>query len=328
MKELLLLLSSYPFNPAEKEQLRDLLSKVQDWHKLVELINTHGITALAAHNINASGSRELVPEKTLMILDDGLRQNILRNTWLTQRWKEVNDILSSAGIKHVLLKGMALEYTVYGAQGLRQMNDNDILVRKDEALNAWNLLQEHGFKPETIKSSLHRKIISEIGKHLPGLTKDNYTIEIHLRLFKDQAANEQLSEVFDTSTEILIDGIKGSIPEKNIHLAFLYEHLSEHLQAGEAQLRLFTDMELLRPGSAPEIPEGFIENPKRPEVSDHVKNAYRNEFRSIPGGHRLRYLIGDLFPSIEWMKKRHGCGAFRAILFYPRRIGKILWLMS
>ncbi len=121
----------------------------------------------------------------MKVLDNGRMKSMIRNTWLAERWRKVNKILTAAGIKHVLLKGMALENTVYGAKGLRQMTDCDILVKKADALKAWLLLQENGFIPDIIKSPLHRKIIADIGKHLPTLRKDDYAVEIHHRLFRE-----------------------------------------------------------------------------------------------------------------------------------------------
>lgn len=103
-------------------------------------------------------------------------QSMIRNTWLAGRWKEVNTILSEAGIRNLLLKGMALEHTVYGSSRLRQMNDVDILVKKDEIMKAWLLLQSHGFISDMIKSPLHASIITEIGKHMPTLRKDGFQL--------------------------------------------------------------------------------------------------------------------------------------------------------
>ena len=183
MRELLLLLCRYPFDEKDRETLAGLISGVKDWHKLVELINAHGIIALAAYNIKEAGLVMEVPEEAMAVLENGYLQSVVRNTWLTERWKEVNTILSNAGLKHVLLKGMVLEHTLYGSKGLRQMTDNDILVKREDALKAWNLLQQEGFFHEVIKSSFHKKILVDIGQHLPTLYKEQYAIEIHTRLF-------------------------------------------------------------------------------------------------------------------------------------------------
>ncbi len=186
MKDLLLLLCQYPFKEHNLDLLSKLLDKVEDWHKLVELINAHGIIALAAYNIKESGLERNVPKDSMAILENGLMKSIVRNTWLTERWKEVNDLLCEANIKHILLKGMALEHTLYGSRGLRQMNDNDILIKPGESVRAWELLQRNGFMPEPVKSPLFKKIILNFGQHLPALYKNGYALEIHSTLFDRQ----------------------------------------------------------------------------------------------------------------------------------------------
>ncbi len=92
MKDLLLLLCRYPFNQQDRDLLSKLIGEVEDWPKLVELINAHGIIALAAYNIKESGLEKNVPQDSMAILENGLMKSIVRNTWLTERWKEVNTI--------------------------------------------------------------------------------------------------------------------------------------------------------------------------------------------------------------------------------------------
>jgi len=116
MKDLLLLLCLYPFEKKNRENLSKLIREVSDWNKTAELINAHGIIALAAYNIKEAGLENEIPAEAMAILENGLRQSVVRNIWLTKRWKEVNAILENAGIKHILLKGMALEHTIYDAR--------------------------------------------------------------------------------------------------------------------------------------------------------------------------------------------------------------------
>jgi hypothetical protein len=328
MKDLLFYLCHYPFDPATGNQLKELLIRVEEWDKTVSLINEHGIIALAAYNIKEAGLSEMVPQRTMVLLEDGRRHNMVRNAWLAERWKEVNNILSDSGIKHVLLKGMALEYAVYGGQGLRQMNDTDILVKREEALKAWYLLQKHGFHSEMIKSPIYKKILTDIGKHLPSLTKDGYSVEIHHRLFNEADKNKTLDNAIDNAVEIKVEGITAYILQNEIHLDYLKKHLQQHMLSGDFQLRLSADMELLKPGSAPAIPDSFFVKPKQLPGLKQRKNVYRILFFSVPHRHRLRYLAGDIFPSVRWLKKRHNCSSFAAIFYYPRRIAKVLWLIG
>ena len=326
LKDLLLLLCRYPFDKENCEELAGLVAKVRNWHRLTGLINAHGIIALAAYNIKEAGLEKEIPADAMKLIMNGLHQSLIRNTWLTTHWKRVNVILSDAGIKHLLLKGMALEHTVYGSRGLRQMSDNDILVKSDDVMRAWLILQEHGFVSDMIKSPLHRKIITGIGKHMPTLRKDGFAFEIHHRLFDEPGRNRILDDAIDNANEIMIEGMKAFILKDDIHLEYLKKHCDYHISTGDFQLRLWADMELMSPGSGPQLTEELITEPGRKRKGQN-KEVYRSHFRAIPRGSRFRYLAGDIFPSITWMKRRHGCRVVKAILMYPGRIGKLLWLL-
>ncbi len=199
-EKLLLSLCRLDFSEEQKSEIRNLVKEVTDWDHFVSMSNNHGLIALTAYNIREIGLADLIPEGAMKILDSGRMKSMIRNAWLLSRWKQVNKILSAAGIKHILLKGMALEHTVYGAKGLRQMTDNDILLKKEDAVKAWHLLQENGFVSDMIKSNLHKKIIAEIGKHLPTLRKDDYPIEIHHKLFPESEKNKKLDEAIENAS--------------------------------------------------------------------------------------------------------------------------------
>ena len=327
LKELLLLLCRYPFREEDKDTIERLVGEVRDWRWLVELINAHGIIALAAYNIKEAGLESRIPSDAMTILDNGWKQSLIRNTWQLSQWKKVGAILSGAGIKHLLLKGMALEHTIYGSKGLRQMSDTDILVRKEDVMKSWLILQEHGFEPDTIKSPLHRKIKTHIGKHMPTLRKDGYAVEIHHRLFSEAVRNEKLDEAIENAVEINIEGTKAFTLPDDIHLDYLKKHYDYHNLTDDFQLRLFVDLWLLNPDAAPHLTEEMITK-KGGKSSGQQREIYREHFFSIPPRYRIRYLAGDTFPSVEWMKRRHGCGALKALIYYPRRMGKLLWLFK
>jgi hypothetical protein len=327
-EKLLISLCRLEFTGEQKKEIGMLMKEIKDWDHFVRLVNDHGIIALAAYNIREAGLADIVPKEAMKVLDNGRTQSMIRNTWLVHKWKEVNIILSEAGIKHVLLKGMALEHTVYGSRGLRQMNDADILVKKGDVMKAWLLLQEHGFESDMIKSPFHEKIIAEMGKHMPTLRKNDYPIEIHYRLFYDHEKNEKLNDAVDNAVAIDLEGTRAYILNDDLHLDYLKEHLHYHLASGDSQLRLFLDVELIKPDSAPPIPDGFLINPNDSVKLKQRKNAYRIHFFSLPRNIRFRYLVGDFFPSVKWMKKRHGCGCVKTLLYYPQRMGKLIWLLK
>ena len=328
MRDLLLLLCRYPYDETNRETLSKLISEVQDWTKTVELINTHGIIALASYNIKEAGLEKQIPEDAMAILENGHMQSVVHNAWLTERWKEMNTILCDAGIKHVLLKGMALEHTLYESKGLRQMNDNDILIKRDDALKAWYLLQKNGFSPELIKSPLHKKIMMDIGKHLPCLFKNGYSIEIHHKLFNENLSTD-ISDVdpIENAIEIYIGDIKAWILSKEIQLKYLINHFERHAKEGSVQLRQYTDIILLDNTNKLLMPDAFISDPMQAVKTKFRKAAYKVNLGSIPKNQRFRYLLGDIFPSIKWMKERYRCNGVKAIFYYPHRIEKLMWLI-
>ena len=329
MRDLLLLLCRYPFEESNRKALSGLLGEVQDWHKLVELINAHGIIALAAYNIKAAGLEAKIPAEPLAIIENGYLQSVVRNTWLTEHWKEVNEILSEAGFKHVLLKGMALEHTIYGSKGLRQMNDNDILLKREDCLKAWYLLQQKGFSHGPIKSALHKKILLDIGKHLPELYKNGYAVEIHHNLFdSENETHKDNIDPVDSSVEINIGGTKAWILSDEMQMKHLISHFERHALEGSVQIRQYADIILLDKTTSVVMPDKFIADPHQTENKVYRKAAYRKSYEAVPGKYRLRYLTGDIFPSITWMKERYKCIGLKAFLYYPLRIGKLMWLID
>ena len=328
MKEILLLLCQFPFNEENRDALAKRLREVTDWNKLIDLINMHGITALAAYNIKEAGLANEIPESAWAILENGLRKNVVRNIWLKERWKEINQILCNAEIKHILLKGMALEYSVYGAMGLRQMSDNDILIKPQDAERAWQLLQQSGLMAKTVKSPLYINILPYIGKHFPVLIKDGYAVEIHTRLFDEEIDGDlNYDKLFEEAIEITVDNNQTFILPEQIHLKYLKSHFAKHVIAGECQLRSYADLLILDKEMDYDFPDRFVPNPFQSDIRTFQKAAYKSNVYSVPAKYRLRFIMGDIFPSREWMKERYGCNGLKIFFYYPVRIGKLFWLL-
>ena len=329
MRELLLLLCRYPYDPSNRDTLSRLLREIDDWHFMVNLINAHGIIALAAYNIKEARLESEIPLDAMAFLENGYMQSVVRNAWLTERWKEVNQILNDAGIKHILLKGMALEHTIYGSKGLRQMNDNDILIKPEDSRKAWYLLQQNGFTMKPLKSCLFKKIMFDIGYHLPALYKKGYAIEIHEKLFENESVDDKsYLDPFKDVDKISIDEIQAFIPAKNIHLRYLTKHFEHHKLVGNCQLRLYNDIILIEGSIKNVFPDRFFLNPIQEYNPEFRKVLYKQTLHSVTPKYRLRFILGDLFPSVTWIKERYKCSTIRALLKYPIRILKLSWLVT
>lgn len=296
------------------------MKQAGDWDLMVKIINDHGITALAAYNIMQAGLQNEVPQKALDFLKNGQLKSLTRNAWLKERWKEVNAILTGSGIRHVLLKGMALEYTIYGSHGLRQMTDNDILVSETSAERAWELLLNKGFATPPLKSPLFRKIMAQTGKHYPTLSRDDYMVDLHVRISGKTFHEDELDNI---TRKINIDGKDAYVLRDDIHLKFLVDHFNSHAINGDCQYRLYRDILLLDPSTTVTFPQEFVTEPKQGHKPQYRNAAYKSGIKSVHPGYRLRYLTGDIFPSITWMKYRYKCGVAGALVRYPARLLKL-----
>jgi hypothetical protein len=75
------------------------------------------------------------------------------------------------------------------------------------------------------------------------------------------------------------------------------------------------------------FPDDFIKDPSKINKTKFLKKGYRATVRSIPVKKRWLFVVGDVFPSMKWMKNRYKCNAFKAVFYYPIRIGKLLWMI-
>lgn len=380
-EEILLIgLCRLEFSSEHTEKLKIHISGTTDWKYFADLANAHGVGALAYHNLEKLGFIRYVPEETAKFLYDTLMLSLARNTSHMSEMKKVLNLLNNAGIKTVLLKGLALEMSVYGNKGLRQMTDVDVLISRENCIKGWELLIADGFESLPVKSFFHNLIITQTGKHLPSLLKNGFSIEIHHELF-GAGKNTLTKMLYEDTFETEINGERTYIPKAQLFFLYLVKHLHYHEMNNESQLRLYTDLVVLSdrfrdeilnkdlPGLAdqagmseiiarkleilqdfweisfPGFIDDFIEkwhnsssaeefvsflkSPKN-NPSPHKALPYRNTLKEIPGIHRkILFLLGDLFPSINFMKKRYNCSSgWKAMLYYPHRLGKLWYLIK
>lgn len=374
---LLLILCRDELTNDEKLKAESIASAVTDWNQFYNLALKNGVAAILWYNITGSGVRVFIPETIQHNLEGAMQRTIARVEFISSKAAEITRILGNRGIKTVLLKGQALEHTVYGNKGLRQMSDVDILVLPTKCLKAWYTLKEHGFISRSMKSPLHKRIMIYLGNHLPELHKDGISVDVHHRLFQGEAT-DLIFRAFNESEEIEISGVKCYIlPPRAAFLAMI-KHMIKHGLKEEFQVRLYTDAFLIlkyrrdeilcddlltdadKAGISKElketlflisrywhyqIPDNFIAGLTYTEkeqcqtvflkglmnpghvVTSGNKDIYYNTLKGIPGiGKKMLYLLGDLFPSLAFMKKRYNCkGLFSVLMHYPLRFGKIIW---
>jgi hypothetical protein len=242
-EHLLMSLCRLDFTGQQKQEIGDLMIKVTDWNYFIRLANEHGIIALVWYNISQTGNGENLPVEVFDKLHAGYLKSLTRNTFLYNHLEEVVTLAKKESIKIVLLKGLALERTVYGNKGLRQMNDLDILVKPEKAIKLRKVLLKNGFESTPIISTIYEKKMFLDGKHLPDMNKKGVSVEIHFRLFSE-AGNLLSEEIFEKTNNIPGENALF-YPEPQLSFLYLVKHLDKHEKEGDSQLRLYTDLVVL-----------------------------------------------------------------------------------
>jgi hypothetical protein len=379
-QKLLVDLCRMEFSDGDLLKIEQLIARIKDWDYFRFLVNVHGIAALSFRNLEKHNLILKIPASTAEYLKKTHLINLSRNTFNTKAIGQVLSHLNKAGIKTIILKGLALENTVYGREGLRQMSDIDILIDRKDCMKARKILLGIGYESLPSKSFFHTLILDSIGKHLPALIKNGTSVEIHHGLFgKDSDDLTRL--LYDGSYEVELAGERAWFPQPQLFFLYLVRHLWKHELYNESQLRLYADLvvllekyqekilnkklielaseagmsgalalrlQLLRefwgfsfPGWLNEFIDSYAEDksiekfvfflgsPKNnAPLKKHV--LYRQIIKDIPGFHRrLLFVLGDILPSVAFMKKRYETrSTLRAIMHYPHRLGKILWLFK
>jgi len=147
-EEALLLHSVRHFVGSERRvQAFSLLSRVTDWPYLLRLAAQHGVTPLLPHFLEEAGG-EVLPEPYAHELEAQERNRVRHNLSLTSQLLATLDLLESNSIPAVAFKGPVLATELYGDLALRDFDDIDILIRRQDVLGAKDALLANAYSTD------------------------------------------------------------------------------------------------------------------------------------------------------------------------------------
>jgi len=126
------------------EQIRRLIREGIDWPYLIEASSRHGLLPALYKCLEANYLEE-VPKDILDRLRDRFRNNVLWNLARTRELLRLLDLFNQEGIQAIPYKGPVLASLAYGDLSLRQFDDLDIFVRRDEVRRVMDLLPNEGY---------------------------------------------------------------------------------------------------------------------------------------------------------------------------------------
>lgn len=134
-----------PFLAGGRPDSRTSGSAPLDWTRLRDTARREGVAALLFRNIRKHRLEALIPEPIHRDLSDQYRRNLRRNMAIIGILRRVLSGFREKGISCIVLKGIALAELVYPDIAVRGMSDVDLLIRKDDLLEADRLLLSLGY---------------------------------------------------------------------------------------------------------------------------------------------------------------------------------------
>ena len=184
--QLLLLDLVSPARAVSQDRL-DVLSD-PDWEIMLKMMQQHRLAPLLHWQLSRAHAHLQCPESVKNQLLASYQKSVLRNLMVQRELLLVHDVLHSAGIPCIALKGAFLAFYAYPNAALRPLRDLDILVSAEHVLQAFQVLLDGGLtRIETYQGS-PQAFFDLAEKHLPPLRSPSGTlnIELHHRLFHQE----------------------------------------------------------------------------------------------------------------------------------------------
>jgi hypothetical protein len=281
--------------------LRGDAASLAEWStaEILRAASWHGVTALLERRLDR---RPDIPPDLQAALQ---RERALGGALEMLRRREivrVLDALGTRGLRPLLVKGSALAYTLYDDPSLRPRFDTDLLVRKEEAAAAEEVMRALGYRrPAQVTGELVMYQVDYSRRDPSGLT---HVFDFHWKISNRQAVADTLTfEDLDAGAQpvpALGASARGSAAVPALVLACV--HRVAHHSADERLIWLY-DIHLLAQGLSSSDVDAFIALSRDRSVTlicaDGLLAARRAFATALPSGLLERLTPADRSPSAE-----------------------------
>ncbi|MCX6677717.1 MAG: nucleotidyltransferase family protein [Methanothrix sp.] len=158
-----------------------LLQEEMDWNWMLKAAYFHGVWPIMYHNLKAA-CPDAVPQDILLNLQKGYLAGAMRNLMLSRELLRITEDFKEHGIEAVPFKGPTLAQAAYGDITLRSFSDLDVMVCKQNVLQARDILLSAGYRPEIpMTYSQEAKYLKTGCEYNFDRQSPNIHVEIHWR---------------------------------------------------------------------------------------------------------------------------------------------------
>lgn len=220
---LLLLCARLELSPLEGQRLEALLQDRRlSWERLLRKAEWYRVSALVYYHLRGYAGPGAPPAWAIQRLKAGYVRNAARNVYLMSRLRRALDALRARGIPAIVLKGAALQGTVYPSPALRPMADLDLLVPEDRAEQAQAIIAGLGYSAVGTAEAQERTRRNH--RHLPALVDQHGVVafEVHSHIVsRDSPLRFHISSFWERARPAPVAGTTA--------LALAPEHMLLHL---------------------------------------------------------------------------------------------------
>ena len=211
------------------EQIVVQTKLVSNWAGFVNNATKNGLAPLAYKTIIQLNDKSNIPETVIETLQKYYYKTLSKNTLFYDSFKTIITKWNENNISAVALKGIYLADNVYGDIGLRQLSDMDLLVSKDDAENAAEILLEMGFEYlDLYKSDFIKQ--NKSYKHLVPLVRNGISVEIHKFIsLPELSYHISISEFWNNTQKAIIADTSLLKLQPHYLLLHICLHLDEHV---------------------------------------------------------------------------------------------------
>jgi len=208
------------------------------WEYIASLACNARLGGLLIHTLRARNMD--IPDSAVLQMEAYREYLVAANDYNTSRVEEILRQLSAAGVPFMLLKGAAMNATVY-EPGCRGMVDIDVLIQPCDVERVDHLLQEGGCThgKDLVQDDFYPRFYYEreyFTPHTPAVK-----IDLHVRPFRPLRYAQTVPDgaLWDEPVEVSFGQVRAKIPSPENMLIHLCGHAACH---GLGELRWLYDI--------------------------------------------------------------------------------------
>lgn len=166
-----------------------------------------------------------------------------RNRQLVGMLAAVQQLLDSAGIELMVMKGLPLAERFWGGPARRFSMDLDLMVRREQFSDAVKVLTGAGYSRPAGVPGAHRLALQV--SHALELTRDGLSLDLHWTLRNRPGLCFQLDVLWQASRRCRLPGVDCRTLSDSDQLLILLLGLANDIERGHHRLRSFWDIYLV-----------------------------------------------------------------------------------